>query len=619
MALAVVALALVLMLRVTLVDRPFAGLGVGFVIAAGALVLLCAWTLASSLWSNAPARAIVEYDRTLLYLLAFVIVGAAGRTDTRMRTLARGLALGIVVVGVAGLLSRTLPDVFPVELTIVRSRLSFPLTYWNAMGVLMAIGVVLCFALTSDDRERMSVRMVAAGALPALAATLLLTYSRGGIAAAAAGLVVALVVGRPRAVAGALLATVPAVTFAVVTAYDAGALATDTPTSAAAVDQGHRVALVVAACMVGAAVLRGALAPLDGWLVRLRAPALLRGRSVLPGTAAVVAIAIITGALALGVPAEGERQYDRFVRGGAIPTSGDSRARLTNVASNGRVDFWSVALDAHRKDRALGAGAGTFPLLWERDREFVYQVEDAHSLYLEVLAELGIVGLVLLAIAVAFVLGGFLVRARGPDRALYGGVFAAALLWAVHAGIDWDWEMPAVTAWVFGAAGLALATPPMDGAPTRALGRPARIVLALGCLAIVVLPARAFLSAGPLRDSALAFERGDCPAAIDAALDSIAALGQRPEPFAILGYCDVRVGAPRLGVRALGNAVARDPGNWEYHYGLAIVRGAAELDPRPAARQAAGLNPGEPLVRDALRRFDTDDPTTWRRRALSAR
>ena len=32
-------------------------------------------------------------------------------------------------------------------------------------------------------------------------------------------------------------------------------------------------------------------------------------------------------------------------------------------------------------------------------------------------------------------------------------------------------------------------------------------------------------------------------------------------------------------------ATEQDPDNWEYHYGLALIRGAAGLDPRPASRQ----------------------------------
>ena len=46
------------------------------------------------------------------------------------------------------------------------------------------------------------------------------------------------------------------------------------------------------------------------------------------------------------------------------------------------------------------------------------------------------------------------VRRRGdPTSALAGAAFA---VFAVHAGLDWDWEMPVVTLTALGCAGLVL-------------------------------------------------------------------------------------------------------------------------------------------------------------------
>ena len=49
--------------------------------------------------------------------------------------------------------------------------------------------------------------------------------------------------------------------------------------------------------------------------------------------------------------------------------------------------------------RAPGTGAGTFELDWEQRRPFFYVIRDAHSLVLETLAALGVVGLALLLVA----------------------------------------------------------------------------------------------------------------------------------------------------------------------------------------------------------------------------
>ncbi|MBA3328574.1 MAG: O-antigen ligase family protein [Solirubrobacterales bacterium] len=615
-AAAAIGLALLLVLRVTSAPRPFAGLSVPLAVAGGALALYAAWTLASSSWSDAVGRALLEYDRALLYLLAFLVMGAAGREELRVRWLVRGLAAGVVVVCAAGLVTRVLPDVWTVAPTVANDRLSFPVSYWNALGLLAAIGVILCAALTSDLREAAAVRVAAAAALPVVAVALLFTFSRGAIGMGVVGLAVLLVVARPRALLSGLLVAVPTVAIAVMAAYDAELLAGSRPTGPAAVDQGHTVALVVIACVVAAAIGRAVLLRLDARVAEWRAPAWLGGRRRVVGVVVVVATVAVAAVAIAGSSDALHRQYDRFVSGDAVSAGEDQRARLTNVGNNGRIEPWRVALDTFADHPVRGAGAGTFPLRWERERPVVFQVEDAHSLYMEVPAELGLVGLVLLILAIVVILGGFLVRARGPDRVVHGALFAAGTTWFLHAGIDWDWEMPVVTLWFFAAGGMVLAARPSGG---RALAPVGRILIALSVLLVAAIPAQILLTEGALDESREAFARGDCPAAIDRGLDAIGLLASRADPYVIVGYCDVRIGLARLGVRALEKAVERDPANWETHYGLALARGAAGLDPRGAAGRALRRNPRERLALDLVRRFDTEDPRTWRRRALRAR
>jgi hypothetical protein len=619
-ALGATVLAVVLVVRLTAGERWWGAVSGGYLAGAGALALLATWTLLSGTWSHAPARALTEYDRALLYLLGFVVVGSCGRSAERLRWGVRAVAAGAVVVCACGLVTRVAPDVWTIHQAVEAERLSYPLGYWNALGLLAAIGIVLCFALTCDAAERRAVRVAAAAALPVLGATLLLTFSRGSIAAGAVGLAVLLVAGRPRALLSGALVAVPSIAVAASSAYGADLLASTQPTTAAAAAQGHHVALVVAVCAVLAAAARAALLVLDERIAGLRAPALLRSRRVLAGTGAVVLAAVVVLALAAGVPGTVKRQYDGFVQGDRIShsSSADIHERLTNPGNNGRIDQWRVALDAFRAQPLHGKGAGTYVLDWDRLRPDVYHVEDAHSLYIEVLGELGIVGFVLVVAAILLVLGGFLVRARGPDRVMGGALLGAGVAWALHAGVDWDWEMPAITFWFFALGGLALAAPASAPA-VRAVPALGRVVVALGCLALALVPVTVYLSEGPLRDSARAFKRGDCATTVDRALASTSALGVRPEPFVLLGYCDVRLGRGDLAVRALNNAVRRDPRDWEARYGLALVRASAGLDPRPSLAQAARLNPLEPLVIAARRQFAGSDPGTWRRRAATAR
>jgi hypothetical protein len=45
-------------------------------------------------------------------------------------------------------------------------------------------------------------------------------------------------------------------------------------------------------------------------------------------------------------------------------------------------------------------------------------------------------------------------------------------------------------------------------------------------------------------------------------------------------------------------AARRDPGNWQYSYGLALTRALVGRDPRPAAALAARQNPLDRLAHD---------------------
>jgi hypothetical protein len=244
-------------------------------------------------------------------------------------------------------------------------------------------------------------------------------------------------------------------------------------------------------------------------------------------------------------------------------------------------------------------------------------MNDGHSLYLETLSELGVVGLVLLLVALLTPLVFALRRLGGPERHAYGAFFAGGTMLALHAGVDWDWEMPALFVWVFGAGGVALAA--RQGAVRWGeIGRTPRIVAALCVLVLALTPALMWSSQGPLERAQEAFSRNDCRTAIDAALDAINRFGVRPEPWEVLGYCDGRAGQYALATRAMDAARARDPKNWQYAYGQAIIDGVAGRDPRPAAREALRLNPLAPLAVTLVRDLDrTRSPA--RRREITRR
>jgi hypothetical protein len=613
---AALAVAIGLALRVLVAPRPFSGFSPGLAIGAGALALFAAWTLCSEIWSHAPARALVEFDRALLYVLVLLVCGLAATRRGDLSRVVLGAAAALVAICVAGMLSRLLPDVIEAAPNIVAERLSFPLTYWNAMGIAAALALVLCAHLTASGAEPRTVRVLAAAAIPAVAVTLFLTFSRGGIWVAPVGLVVYVLLAQPRGLLTALPAAGLPAAVAVYRALDADALTqSDFASSATAIDQGHDLLRVVIACMVAAAVLRAIGVMIDARVARIKVspPRLRLARW---GLVVTTMAAIAVGALAADAPARIDAVRDTWSQGTFLATA-DLRDRLLSFSDNGRVLHWRVATEAFSEHPLLGTGAGTFRLSWEQRRATNFTVNDAHSLYLEVLSELGIPGLVFLVGALGSVLVAGLRRLGGPERHVHAAVVAAGIALLIHAGVDWDWEMPAVFLWFFGAGGVMLAAREgRERAPVP--GRLARLLAGLACLLVALTPWFVASSQGPLNAAVDAFARGDCPTAVDNALTSTERLSVRPEPFEVIGWCDVRAGQARLAVDAMTAAHDRDPDNWAYVYGLAVAQALDGQDPRPMAVRATRLNPREQLAAYFFKDV-SEAKSRARRRAIARR
>lgn len=183
------------------------------------------------------------------------------------------------------------------------------------------------------------------------------------------------------------------------------------------------------------------------------------GALKLPRRAPVFAVAVICAGLALAI-AVGAHERSTVSQ----PLSGGA-TRLVTLQSN-RYAYWDVALRAFAREPVHGVGAGGWSVYWLRWRTVAEFAQDAHSLPLQVLAELGIVGLALLAV---FLVGLALAAARalrqGPVAA---GPVAGLVAYFAHAPLDWDWQMPAVTLIAMVLAGTLLArTAPPGSGPGR--------------------------------------------------------------------------------------------------------------------------------------------------------
>ncbi len=644
------ALGAVLLVEVMLIvaitsHRPFDGLSPAALVVIAALGAYGLLQLSSALWSGSVGRSLLEFDRTWFYLLVLAAPASVRATGADLRWLVRGLGIGISVVCLAGLITRLLPNVWPTAAESSGGRLSYPVTYWNALGVLASLGIVLTFHLACGTEEDPRSRAIAAALTPLLALTLFFTFSRGAIAAVIVGLVVYVVVGRPRSLLTGVVCTLPCVELLILLAYRSRLLDGAQPAAPGAVAQGRLLALLALAgsiCCATAllAIARGerrradavrrrpwraAARPTGVLLAALAAVAVVGLLVKLPGSPAGPP-AKLNGppAKLIGSPAKLTGPPSRWTRPHAafdapVRAANDLRGRLASTSSDERTEYWRVALEAFAAAPIEGHGAGTYQTLWERARARPAHVVDAHSLYLQAMAELGLPGLVLLLVVVGTVLLGLLARARSSMRTTYGALLAFAVVWALHAGIDWDWEMPVVTLGFFASAGAALSRPGRS-APGARRRLTVRVGLVVVLLASAVAPILILGSQSRLVAAENALYRAhDCTSASSAAQSSIEWLGVRPEPYEILGFCDLQRGLPTAGVAAMRDAVRADPGSWETHDALAIAQAAAGSDPRPATRAALQMNPLEPLAQHLLARFNSSDPAEWVTRSAGAR
>ena len=332
------------------------------------------------------------------------------------------LAAGIVVVIGYGLAERALPGV--VDLEDVRAafgRLAQPLTYWNAMGALAALGLILVARLVGDPTRAAPLRIVAACAAAPLGAGLVLAFSRGAIAAGLIGLAVL-----------AALHPSPAQLRGGAVVVGGGRSQRHRGRGRARCPRCRRPARRTGDRRPDARRRHRAVAAMAGFAAsRAGGADVARRRIRLPLVLAGVAVAL--GLVLTAAAIEGAGSTDE----------GATAARFGSADSN-RYAYWKVAANAFADAPLRGHGAGSFSVVWLRDRTVAEAVRDAHSLELETAAELGLVGLALLAT----LLGGVAVcatRAARADAAVVAGPIAVLAAWTAHSAVDWDWEMPALT------------------------------------------------------------------------------------------------------------------------------------------------------------------------------
>lgn len=566
-------------------------------ITAGAALTFALWTALALTWTDSAERTSIEIARVLslvgVYVVAIALQGPSG-----LRRTLSGVAAAIALLGIFAVGSRIHPSWFPENVTSefvpeTESRLNYPLNYWNGLAALMAIGLPLLLAVASTARTVL-VRALAGAAIPAVALAAFLTLSRGGFAEIAIGIGVFI------ALAGSRLAVAPTL---LITAAGSGLLIAaaaqrddllDGLDTATAATQGDEMLAFLLVAMIGTGLLIAALTLGDraGLLPTPPKPDPIFARRATAGAVVLAALVFLFA----GGPGKLSDGFDEFRSTGG--EAGSSVDRLSSVDGSFRWQMWESALDANATDPLVGIGPGTFEYWWAANGTENIFVRDAHSLYVETLAEAGIIGLILLAgfLGMAFVAPFRAWRASvSTERILLAGAIGAMVAFVVAAAIDWVWELTVIPIAFLLISSAALGSRKQAGDRRRPLelGIPARAgvaLVALGATAAIALPVS---SVQELRASQAAANDADIPGALDRAERATDLQPFAGSPWlqqALVFELDGRLGRARA---AAVRATEEEKTNWRTWFVLARVE--AELGNADASleafREAKRLNP----------------------------
>jgi O-antigen ligase len=416
-----------------------------------ALFALAAFSVLSVDWSVAPANSWLEASRTFSYAASFAGAIALVRLAAgRWRSVIAGVLLATVAVSAYAVASKIVPATLDASDTM--ARLAVPFGYWNAVGLIGALGLAPALWLGSRREGHGAVNALAAPAIAVLLVALVLSYSRGAVLAAVVGVAIwfALVPLRLRALAMLAIGGV-AGGGVVAWAFAQPALSDNGVSLAARSSSGHRLGLLLLAAL--------AVAFAAALVVRFagdRNPLAPARRRTL-GIAVAVALALVPVA-AVGAAAHSSRGlfgtishgWNELTTANAQQPS-NSASRLTSTGSMQAL-YWSYALDIFDANPVAGAGVGSYGVASQRFMTGPDKALNAHGYVFQTLADLGLIGLALsLAVAIGWAIAA--ARAVGPFRARAPGAGSAERLglltlivvvvtFAVHSAVDWVYFVP---------------------------------------------------------------------------------------------------------------------------------------------------------------------------------
>jgi O-antigen ligase len=521
------------------------------------LAALAAWVGLTMAWSIASDLSWAAFDRILVYL-AFALLGLlATQVPQPARTVASGLALLLGLVLLWALAGKVIPSLFPDGARIARLR--NPIGYWNSLALAAATAAPLGLWLASAREHARTLRAAGVLLLYLAELTVVLTYSRAGIAVAALAAAGWVWVGRDRLESLAALAiATPVAGLVALWAFSRPALTDDLQAYADRVDDGAWFGVLIS---LGAAVVMGTAYRLAGRPLTQRERAIWTQRlGVLTGIVALVGLAVV---LAL----RGGQILDEFRGAGGNQVS-QSPTRLAELSSSNRWRWWQEAWALWKEAPAGGKGAATFEIARRDIRQGSITTTEPHNLALQFLSETGIVGFMLLfafvgtgvAAAVAAVR-----RAEGPERAAAAALALGLGAYVLHALVDIDWEFVAVTAPAFFVLGALVGL----GTRRRArVTRPVAGAVAIGGVGVLYSLVAPYSSARLVDSTYSDLSAGKTAAALS---DGRAAHALDPlaiDPLLALGDAEAARADETAALRRYGQAVDLQPENSTTWYAL---------------------------------------------------
>lgn len=606
-------------------------------------------TVLSIAWATQPTDAWLEANRVVSYLAIFAATISCVRVaPIRWRSVIGGIAVATLILSVYALATKVFPGSLNPDETFARLR--EPFGYWNAVGLMAALGIPACLWLGTRRRSPLFMHAAAYPALGLLFVAVMFSFSRGAILAALLGIVFWFVAAR-RPLRGFALLAIAALGASVVTAWSFShdELTQDRIALAERTAAGHDLgwlllAMTVALLLAGVAI--------D--VIKTRRPLTESGRH--RAGAAIVALICVAILVALGaVTFAGKGLSGNVSSAWHSLTSDDAStpkndpSRLTATASV-RARYWREAVEIWQEHKLVGVGAGGYATARTRFRKGSLEVRHAHGFLAQTLSDLGLAGLLLsLALLITVIVAA--VRPIRLSKQLRSGAVederlgmltlgATALIFATHSFIDWTWYVTGTATIGLLCAGWLVGRGPLvDGR-----GRPTAHSMYLGTLrnvdALRVIYAVLALAAGvaaawaiwqPLRStnagerSLELLEQHNTEAALEEARRAHSLNPLSVEPYFELAAIETESGHRELASNTLENAVKLQPSNpqtWERlaDYQLnqlkqpllayKTLQGALYLDPRSAYVQTAFL-----LARDQVKTQAAKQQKERRRRA----